>query len=124
MPGASAAGSSARVVVAVDFGTTFSGFAYAKPSQPDDVFKLYEWPGASRAGAKPYCKTQTSLFYAPPSAPGLPFQLLDWGWSGLLSYTQAARSAAKPGGAPSTSTSIPPQHSHLPALDSGIPVRK
>ncbi|MCO5601734.1 hypothetical protein L7F22_055858 [Adiantum nelumboides] len=84
-----------RVVVAVDFGTTFSGFAYAKFSEPDEVFKVYEWPGASRAGAKPYCKTQTSLFYAPPPAPGLPFRLLDWGWSGLLAYTQASRSAAK-----------------------------
>ncbi|MCO5548964.1 hypothetical protein L7F22_002428 [Adiantum nelumboides] len=93
-----AAAGEARVVVAVDFGTTFSGFAYAKTSDPDDVFKVYEWPAASSAGAKPYCKTQTSLFYAPPLAPGLPFQLLDWGWSSLLSYTKAARSSAPKSG--------------------------
>lgn len=83
--------SSARVVVAVDFGTTFSGFAYARRSEPDTVFKCYEWPYAYKAGAKPYCKTQTSLYYV-PGRHGK-FELKDWGWCGLVHFTEAARSA-------------------------------
>lgn len=54
-------GSTARVVVGVDFGTTFSGFAYAHVDSRDDIHKHYEWEGASEANAMAYCKTLTSL---------------------------------------------------------------
>lgn len=54
-----------RVVVGVDFGTTFSGFAYAHKSDPDNIHTFYEWPMQLKGGGKPYCKTQTSLYYVP-----------------------------------------------------------
>ncbi|CAM6108423.1 unnamed protein product [Calypogeia fissa] len=61
--------SRATVVVGVDFGTTFSGFAFALMSKPEDVQKVYDWPDLEPAGGHHYCKTQTSLLYeADPSS--------------------------------------------------------
>ena len=88
----SSGGERARVVMALDFGTTFSGFAHAHTAEPDQVLKFYEWPCMGKVGAKPYCKTQTSLYYEPilkhgPQYVGrsqsLPaaLQLKSWGWS-------------------------------------------
>mgnify|MGYP002775143192 CR=1 FL=1 len=97
----SGGGQRARVVVALDFGTTFSGFAYARTAEPDTVYKFYEWPCVDKVGAKPYCKTQTSLYYEPiikhePQCVGPThveppaFQLKSWGWSALVDYTESA----------------------------------
>ncbi|KAH7427871.1 hypothetical protein KP509_10G064800 [Ceratopteris richardii] len=79
--------SPAEVVVAVDFGTTFSGFAFTKSSSmPLEIFDNCKWPGDARAGAAPYCKNQTSLLYvANPEQPGH-FQLKDWGWSAFNEF--------------------------------------
>ena len=94
-------------MAAIDFGTTFSGFAYARSADPDKVFKHYDWPCVGKVGAKPYCKTQTSLYYEPilkpepqdivPSQaqPHPAFQLKSWGWSALVHYTESARSASR-----------------------------
>ena len=95
-------------MVALDFGTTFSGFAYAHTAEPDKVYKFYDWPCLDRVGAEPYCKTQTSLYYEPivkhdpqdvsschvaqsPQA----FKLKSWGWSALVDYTQSVRLASR-----------------------------
>lgn len=74
----------ARVVVGLDFGTTFSGFGYAHKSAPDEVYVHYEWPGFTEASGKPYCKTQTALYYK-PKGNGLQFD--SWGWDAQLHYT-------------------------------------
>ena len=95
-------------MVALDFGTTFSGFAYAHTDEPDKVYKFYDWPCLDRVSAEPYCKTQTSLYYEPivkhdpqdvsschvaqsPQA----FKLKSWGWSALVDYTQSVRLASR-----------------------------
>ncbi|EFJ22077.1 hypothetical protein SELMODRAFT_416857 [Selaginella moellendorffii] len=74
--------STPKYVVGLDFGTTFSGFAFAHRSNPSDIHSFYEWPSQREVGAKPYCKTQTSLLYStswpsPSSAPSL--ELQHWG---------------------------------------------
>jgi hypothetical protein len=52
------------VVVGLDFGTTFSGYAYCHKDDPEKIFMFYEWPEQASGGGQPYCKTQTSLYYA------------------------------------------------------------
>jgi len=50
-----------RVIVGLDFGTTFSGFAYAHVTKRDDIFTYYNY--AMVGGEKPYCKTLTGSYY-------------------------------------------------------------
>ncbi|EFJ27612.1 hypothetical protein SELMODRAFT_411756 [Selaginella moellendorffii] len=76
-----------KVIVGLDFGTTFSGFSFAHRSDPDDVQSFYDWPDAGR----PYCKTQTSLFYSPAG------ELLAWGWSALKAYSEALQVSSSTG---------------------------
>ncbi|KAL9114873.1 MAG: hypothetical protein Q9227_001116 [Pyrenula ochraceoflavens] len=45
-----------RLVVALDFGTTYSGIAYAFTTQPDKIFTINEWPGATGKNS-PKCPT-------------------------------------------------------------------
>jgi len=40
----SSARDAARVVVELDFGTTFSGFAFAHMSDPHLIYIFYDWP--------------------------------------------------------------------------------
>ncbi|KAL3682347.1 hypothetical protein R1sor_000369 [Riccia sorocarpa] len=47
--------------VGLDFGTTYSGFAYALASDTTSVHEFYDWPGQAAMGGKPYCKIETSL---------------------------------------------------------------
>ena len=61
IPPESSAATKIKWIVGFDFGTTFSGFAYAKASGPEEISVYYDWP--SRTGEKPYCKTLTALFY-------------------------------------------------------------
>jgi len=50
------------VVIGLDFGTTYSGFAYAAKVSGDPGIKVfYDWP--SKTDEKPYCKTLTGLYY-------------------------------------------------------------
>jgi hypothetical protein len=53
----------ARVVVGLDFGTTYSGFAFAHMSDPDHIYTFYDWPMQTKGGGRPYCKTITGLYY-------------------------------------------------------------
>ncbi|KAG0610851.1 hypothetical protein M758_7G096800 [Ceratodon purpureus] len=75
-----------RILVALDFGTTFTGFAFARKCNRNEVMVAYEWPGSPRpASGKRYCKTKTALYYK-PSGDGL--QLYSWGWQAQLDYTR------------------------------------
>ncbi|KAG0566994.1 hypothetical protein KC19_7G102500 [Ceratodon purpureus] len=74
-----------RILVALDFGTTFTGFAFARESNKTEVLVAYEWPGSAKASGKPYCKTKTALYYK-TSGNGL--QLHSWGWQAELDYTR------------------------------------
>ena len=62
-------------VVGLDFGTTYSGFAYAKASDPEHIHVYYDWP--SRNSEKPYCKTLTGIYYNEDKAGKL--QCASWG---------------------------------------------
>lgn len=48
-----------RFVVAIDFGTSHSGFAYVHKSNPSEIEALYSWDHAP----SPYSKTLTALLY-------------------------------------------------------------
>ncbi|KAI5065849.1 hypothetical protein GOP47_0018473 [Adiantum capillus-veneris] len=74
-----------RVVVALDFGTMFSSFTYGKPSERDEVFKVYEWPSASRVGAKPYCKMHPLQHLASLSSSSIGVGLVSYRTLGPLS---------------------------------------
>lgn len=60
---------SKKVVIAIDFGTSRSGYAYAFTANPKIVGRT-EWPGQK----VPYCKTLTHLLYDPDQS------VLAWGW--------------------------------------------
>ncbi|KAG0560058.1 hypothetical protein KC19_10G151200 [Ceratodon purpureus] len=62
-------------VVVLDFGTTYSGFAYARASAPKEICVYYDWP--SRTGEKPHCKTSTALYYKPTGSGE--FECASWG---------------------------------------------
>lgn len=77
----------AKVVVGLDFGTTFSGFAYALRVDPENVYTFYDWPMQAEGGGLPYCKTETSLLYAEVSdASNHTFELCGWGWPAYVKY--------------------------------------
>ncbi|MCO5581952.1 hypothetical protein L7F22_035841 [Adiantum nelumboides] len=105
--------SPSEVVIAVDFGTTFSGFAYAKTPDSDtdtlpEIFDIMKWRGDNKAGAVPYCKNQTSLFYTPnPTKPGQ-LELQEWGWSAFNGFSEATAKFAKDGSSSSYSSSSSP----------------
>ncbi len=65
----SGARDAARVVVGLDFGTTFSGFAFAHMSDPHLIYSFYDWPMQTKGGGRPYCKAITALYYKSPSSP-------------------------------------------------------
>ncbi|CAM6111814.1 unnamed protein product [Calypogeia fissa] len=83
--------SATLVVVGVDFGTTFSGFAFALTSKPEDVHKVYDWPDLGPAGGGHYCKTQTSLLYEGDASSGS-YILKDWGYSARVKHMKGIRS--------------------------------
>jgi hypothetical protein len=74
----------ARVVVGLDFGTTFSGYGFAHKESPTQIRTFYEWPGQAEAGARPYCKTLTALYYEPVR--GGEWKLKSWGWEAQQDY--------------------------------------
>lgn len=84
-----------QIVVAIDFGTTFLGYAYALPSDPDSTYTFHNWPCQAEAGVRQYCKTQSSLWYL-PREDGT-FYLKDWGWAALVNYTNALQAATNEG---------------------------
>ena len=77
-----------KFVVAIDFGTTFSGFAFAAvPDSPDvpaknvPIYEVYEWEGAARAPYM-YCKTPTVILYDDQGMP------IEFGWNAQLAAQQ------------------------------------
>lgn len=65
-----------RVVVGLDFGTTFSGFAFAHISDPEKVYTFFDYPRGV-GNEKPYCKTLTGSYYK--ETEGL-WQFKSWGY--------------------------------------------
>lgn len=76
-----------RVVVGLDFGTTFSGFAFAHITEPYQIYSHYDYP---KAGAleKPYCKTLTASYYKARAGPGgdPSWELQSWGFPARSQY--------------------------------------
>ncbi|OAL28843.1 hypothetical protein AYO20_09323 [Fonsecaea nubica] len=52
-----------RLIIALDFGTTYSGISYAFTTDPEKVFTVDSWPGGDRIAPK----TPTPLQYEPGS---------------------------------------------------------
>jgi hypothetical protein len=87
----------ARLVVGLDFGTSFSGFAFAHTSDPDHIYTFYDWPMQAMGGGRPYCKTITALYYKSPSSAtsienflstGFEQPRLEaWGWPALIRFS-------------------------------------
>ncbi|KAG0557508.1 hypothetical protein M758_11G132600 [Ceratodon purpureus] len=87
-----------RVIVGLDFGTTFSGFAFAHISEPEKVYTHYDFPKSG--GEKPYCKTLTASYYKKQSGPeGETWEFRSWGYPARAEYSQdlqAARHLKRP----------------------------
>ena len=64
-------------VIGLDFGTTYSGFAYARVSDDPQINVYYDWP--RKGNEKPYCKTLTALYYKRTEPGGL--ECASWGYS-------------------------------------------
>ncbi|KAJ7191515.1 hypothetical protein O6H91_Y179200 [Diphasiastrum complanatum] len=77
----------AKIVVGLDFGTTFSGFSFLHRSCPEKIYTFYEWPSLDKVLADSYCKTLTSLWYVRNMDSGLE-EVKDWGASALVNYTE------------------------------------
>jgi molecular chaperone DnaK (HSP70) len=86
-----------RVVVGLDFGTTFSGFAYAHTADPEMIYTYYDYPKAS--GEKPYCKTLTASYYKQTDAGG--WELKSWGYPARVDYERDIQAVRKQRGSSS-----------------------
>ena len=115
-----------RVLCALDFGTTFSGFAFCSLSDDSKIFQWcaagcaaacamsaaadtrhlslhrHDWPDQLAAGGLPYCKTRTELLLDGDGG------VLAWGWSALLQHLSAAAAATAPAGEEEEDTNEPP----------------
>ncbi|CAG8443263.1 10309_t:CDS:10 [Ambispora gerdemannii] len=76
-----------RIVVAVDFGTTFSTFAYANIQNPDDIVTNDSWPEQSGS-----FKTNTALQYNDK------FQVVKWGYPALAQEPSGRKKKRLPDG--------------------------
>lgn len=81
-------------VVGLDFGTTYSGFAYAKATGPEKINTYYDWP--NRSSEKPYCKTLTGIYYT-QAGPGK-LQCASWGYLARSDFMAARARGATPAG--------------------------
>lgn len=73
-----------RLIVGLDFGTTYSGFAFAHIHEKEKIYTFYDYP---RAGyEKPYCKTLTGMYYKRQSEPGGKWHLKSWGHPARAEY--------------------------------------
>lgn len=96
-----------KLVVGLDFGTAFSGFAFAHVSEPDNVYTFFDYPKAG--GEKPYCKTLTASYYKKQTDEGGTYQLKSWGYPARAEYERdimAARRKLRSAG-PSNSSLLP-----------------
>ncbi|KAG0566540.1 hypothetical protein KC19_7G071100 [Ceratodon purpureus] len=81
-----------RVVVGLDFGTTFSGFAFAHITDPEKVYTFFDYPKAGGA-EKPYCKTVTGIYYK-NVGPGK-WQFKSWGYPARAEYARDIQAMRK-----------------------------
>lgn len=82
-----------KVMVGLDFGTTFSGFAYAHMTEKDKIQTFYAYPSVGRV--LPYCKTLTGSYYKRQSdAPG-GWKLQSWGYPARSESEKDFREALK-----------------------------
>ncbi|KAL7754003.1 hypothetical protein RI367_000936 [Sorochytrium milnesiophthora] len=65
-----------RFVVAIDFGTSHSGFAYSHKADEKNIEALYNWDSAPQ----PYSKTLSALLYDPQNKP------IAWGFTAQQKY--------------------------------------
>ena len=79
-----------RVIIGLDFGTTFSGFAYAHTTDPEMVYSYFDYPKAS--GEKPYCKTLTASYYKHTQGG---WQLKSWGFPARVEYERDIQALRK-----------------------------
>ncbi|KAG0602466.1 hypothetical protein M758_10G016400 [Ceratodon purpureus] len=77
-----------RVVVSLDFGTTFSGFAFAHITDPDKVYTFFDYPKTGGRSEKPYCKTLTGSYY---QNVGDAWQFKLWGYPARASKQRESR---------------------------------
>ncbi|CAM6123587.1 unnamed protein product [Calypogeia fissa] len=84
-----------KVIVAIDFGTTYSGFSFihiqvaeTDPTNFLDGVECFDrWPSQDRAGARPYFKTLSGLLYMQTSASeDSAYELKAWGWAADVEY--------------------------------------
>ena len=80
------------IVVGLDFGTTFSGFAFAEKGDLSTAPRFFvDWlPLAAdsvEGTLKPYRKTSSSLYYTPKADGHL--KLKNWGWSAKMRHANA-----------------------------------
>lgn len=81
----------ATVVVGVDFGTTYTSFAFARISEPDDVHMFYDWPDFAAVGGRHSSKAPTALLYETGQSPGS-YVLKDWAYSALVKHARGRKS--------------------------------
>jgi hypothetical protein len=82
-----------RVIVGLDFGTTYSGFAFALRPKPEQlaekndvrVYGFWDWPGQSEYIGRPYCKTTTTCLYE--KVPNGLYKLRACGYPAVLQHT-------------------------------------
>jgi hypothetical protein len=71
-------------VVGLDFGTTYSGFAYAHMvTDNPSILVYYDWP--RKGNEPPYCKTLTGLYYKREGDSG-PWECASWGYPARKDY--------------------------------------
>jgi hypothetical protein len=71
-------------VIGLDFGTTYSGFAYARMEEDPYIHVYYDWP--LKQNERIYCKTVTGLYYK-RAGPGR-LECASWGYSARSEYTE------------------------------------
>lgn len=70
-------------IIGLDFGTTFSGFAYARASGDTHINVYYDWP--RRRTENMYCKTLTGLYYRKEEGSSK-WECSSWGYHARSDY--------------------------------------
>ncbi|KAG0620323.1 hypothetical protein M758_4G207200 [Ceratodon purpureus] len=107
---------SPRVIVALDFGTTYSGFAFAHVTNPARIYVFYDYPGSGRE--KPYVKTLTASYYKRRPGTEQEWELKSWGYSARTDFERDVQACRKhrtniAKGLPSDGVAAPTQGQYL-----------
>ena len=79
-------------IIGLDFGTTYSGYAFARVAVPDDIRVEENWPSQQQASGTIYQKTKTCVFYRDG-------KLQSWGWEAEMAATDLKHEEFKSSGA-------------------------